>query len=218
MRFARGPLALVAAALASVCVESTFAQCDEDVVHQYLVTPGASIRLLSPHGAAAIGGSYSLQVVDAPALTIGLLIWSEVEDPVFDPVVGAVLHVGNPYQQIVFATKANGTSRFLLLTPVVRREYRSILAKVGRWLAAEQPTVASPADWTRGVCAAWVAQVTRTRIGDYAQRRVGLAGRVGRQLRAVRVRTIAVAAVGARSPTMRSRTARTAQARARELP
>src|SRR4051812_6403444 len=68
------------------------------------------------------------------------------------------------------------------LTPEVRREYRSILAKVGRWLAAEQPAIATPADWTRETCAAWVARVTRARVGDYAQRRVNLVGRVGRRL------------------------------------
>ncbi|MFL4975351.1 MAG: tyrosine-type recombinase/integrase [Microvirga sp.] len=68
------------------------------------------------------------------------------------------------------------------LTPEVRREYRSILAKVGRWLAAEQPAIATPADWTRETCAAWVARVTRASVGDYAQRRVNLVGRVGRRL------------------------------------
>ena len=68
------------------------------------------------------------------------------------------------------------------LTPRVRREYRSILAKTGRWLTAEQPNIATPADWTRETCAAWVARVTRIGIGDYAQRRVGLVGRVGRRL------------------------------------
>jgi hypothetical protein len=68
------------------------------------------------------------------------------------------------------------------LTPTVRREYRGILAKVGRWLAAEQPAVVAPTDWTREVCAAWVARVTRAGIGDYAQRRVGLAGRLGHRL------------------------------------
>src|SRR4029077_18373959 len=54
--------------------------------------------------------------------------------------------------------------------------------KVGRWLAAEQPAIATPADWTRETCAAWVARVTRASVGDYAQRRVNLVGRVGRRL------------------------------------
>lgn len=68
------------------------------------------------------------------------------------------------------------------LTPTVRREYRGILAKAGRWLAAERPDIRTPADWTRETCAAWVARVVRIRIGDYAQRRVGLAGRLGRPI------------------------------------
>jgi integrase len=65
------------------------------------------------------------------------------------------------------------------LTPVVRRTHRGILAMAGRWLAAEQPNITTPGDWTRETCAAWV---TRTSVGDYAQRRVGLAGRGGRRL------------------------------------
>ena len=68
------------------------------------------------------------------------------------------------------------------LTPEVRREYRSILTMAGRWLSAAQPGIASPADWTRETCAAWVAQVVRTGVGDFAQRRVGLTSRLGRRL------------------------------------
>jgi hypothetical protein len=63
-----------------------------------------------------------------------------------------------------------------------RREYRSILVMAGRWLAVSQPGIASPADRTRETCAAWVAQVTRTSIGVFAQRRTGLADRLGRRL------------------------------------
>ena len=70
----------------------------------------------------------------------------------------------------------------LMLTPVVRRIHRGILAMAGRWLTAEQPAITAPADWTRDTCAAWVARLTRAGIGDYAQRRVGLTGRVGRRL------------------------------------
>ena len=62
----------------------------------------------------------------------------------------------------------------------VRREYRNILAKTGRWLTAKQPTIATPADWTREICTAWVARVVRIGIGDFAQRRVGR--RLGRRL------------------------------------
>jgi integrase len=70
------------------------------------------------------------------------------------------------------------------LSHAVRREYRSILAKTGRWLTAEQPGVETPDDWTRELCAAWVARVVRMTVGDFAQRRVGLSARLGRPLAA----------------------------------
>jgi hypothetical protein len=68
------------------------------------------------------------------------------------------------------------------LTPEVRREYRSILAKTGRWLAREHPGVTEPSDWTRELCAAFVARVTNMAVGDFAQRRSGLAKRLGHLL------------------------------------
>lgn len=70
------------------------------------------------------------------------------------------------------------------LTPVVRREYRSLLAKTGRWLATEKPAIKAPGDWTRETCAEWVARIVCMKVGDFAQRRVGLAGRIGRPLAA----------------------------------
>ena len=70
------------------------------------------------------------------------------------------------------------------LTPEVRREYRSILAKTGRWLAREHPGVTEPSHWSRELCAAFVARVTKMAIGDFAQRRVGLSTRLGRPLAA----------------------------------
>ena len=69
-------------------------------------------------------------------------------------------------------------------TPEVRREYRSILAKAGRWMAREQPGVEAPGDWTRATCAAFVARVDRMRVGDFAQRRAGLERRAGQPLAA----------------------------------
>ncbi|WP_201842955.1 tyrosine-type recombinase/integrase, partial [Microvirga zambiensis] len=65
------------------------------------------------------------------------------------------------------------------LTPAVRREYRSILSKVGRWMTQEQPGVAAPGDWTRATCAAYVARVDRMLIGDFAQRRSSIEARAG---------------------------------------
>lgn len=56
------------------------------------------------------------------------------------------------------------------LTPRVRKDLRAIMAKVGRWLAREQPRVTDPADWTRQTCAAWVAAIDRMQIGEFTQR------------------------------------------------
>jgi hypothetical protein len=58
------------------------------------------------------------------------------------------------------------------LTPKVRSSTRAVLGKAGRWMAAEQPDVAGPADWSRQTCASWVAAVDRMSVGDYVQRAV----------------------------------------------
>jgi integrase len=65
------------------------------------------------------------------------------------------------------------------LTPKVRSIIRTIMAKAGRWLAAEHPEISEPDQWTRQTCASWVASVDRMSVGDYVQRREGLAGREG---------------------------------------
>ena len=65
------------------------------------------------------------------------------------------------------------------LTPKVRAIIRTIIAKTGRWLAAEHPEITEPAEWTRQTCAAWVAAIDRMSVGDYVQRRDALAGREG---------------------------------------
>ena len=53
------------------------------------------------------------------------------------------------------------------LTPKVRAIVRTIMAKAGRWLAAEHPEITEPGQWTRSTCAAWVAAVDRMTVGDY---------------------------------------------------
>ncbi|UQI45860.1 tyrosine-type recombinase/integrase [Streptomyces sp. HU2014] len=55
------------------------------------------------------------------------------------------------------------------LTPKIRSSYRSVLAKIGRWLAAEHPETTEPGQWTRQTCAAWVAAVDRMAVGDFSQ-------------------------------------------------
>ncbi|HUO37499.1 MAG TPA: hypothetical protein VMU34_06555 [Mycobacterium sp.] len=65
------------------------------------------------------------------------------------------------------------------VTPKVRATIRTIMAKAGRWLAAEHPQITEPAQWTRATCAAWVAAVDQMSVGDWVQRRDGLGVRVG---------------------------------------
>lgn len=55
------------------------------------------------------------------------------------------------------------------LTPKIRDGYRSVLAKIGRWLAAEHPEITEPGQWTRQTCASWVAAVDRMAVGDFSQ-------------------------------------------------
>ncbi len=70
------------------------------------------------------------------------------------------------------------------LSPKVRDSHRSLLSKVGRWLAAEHPQITEPAQWTRQTCAAWVAAVDRLRVGDYVQRLASHAKRTGQPITA----------------------------------
>jgi hypothetical protein len=65
------------------------------------------------------------------------------------------------------------------LTPKIRTNYRSVLAKIGRWLSAEHPEVAEPAQWTRQTCAAWVATVDRMRSATSPSGRTACAPRTG---------------------------------------
>ncbi|HUY98183.1 MAG TPA: site-specific integrase, partial [Verrucomicrobiae bacterium] len=56
------------------------------------------------------------------------------------------------------------------LAPHTRRHMRGDLLKAGRWLAATHPLVREPAQWTRAVCAAYVAAIDRMRVGDFVAR------------------------------------------------
>ena len=69
------------------------------------------------------------------------------------------------------------------LTPKVRATIRTVLAKAGRWMAAEQPGIAGPPDWTRQACASRVAAVDRMSVGDYVQRTVTTGSAAGEPLK-----------------------------------
>ncbi|QCX82895.1 site-specific tyrosine recombinase XerC (plasmid) [Streptomyces sp. YIM 121038] len=70
------------------------------------------------------------------------------------------------------------------LTPKIHRSYRSVLAKIGRWLAAEHPEITEPNQWTRQTCTSWVAAVDRMTVGDFSQWTHGMRsqGRLGKPL------------------------------------
>jgi len=48
------------------------------------------------------------------------------------------------------------------LTPKVRSSTRAVPGKAGRWMAAEQPDAAGPADWSRQTCA-WADEISEGR-------------------------------------------------------
>jgi hypothetical protein len=63
-----------------------------------------------------------------------------------------------------------------------RKGRRNQMLRMGRWLGAEHPEIQEPGQWTRELCAAWVAAVDRLRIGDYIQSDGSLQERIGEPL------------------------------------
>lgn len=76
-----------------------------------------------------------------------------------------------------------------------RHSLRLHLHKLGRWLAAHHPATVEPKQWTRELCAEYVAAVCRMRVGDYTVRKVNQP-RVGEPLSP---RAMASALVAART-------------------
>lgn len=68
------------------------------------------------------------------------------------------------------------------LPPRGRKGRRNQMLRMGRWLAAEHPEIQEPGQWTRELCAAWVAAVGRLRIGDYIQSGDSFQERIGEPL------------------------------------
>jgi integrase len=53
------------------------------------------------------------------------------------------------------------------LQPTTRKAYRSLLIRIGYWLAQTHPEITHPDQWTRELAAAFVAAVVRLRVGDW---------------------------------------------------
>jgi len=60
----------------------------------------------------------------------------------------------------------------------VSKVYR--LFQTGRWLAAEQPGISGPGDWTRETAAAYVAAVDRAKVGQWSTPTGPLKGQIGK--------------------------------------
>jgi len=86
---------------------------------------------------------------------------------------------GTSPQWAVWAERWHATSP---LSPRVRATVRTIMAKAGRWLAAEHPEITEPGQWTRQTCAAWVAAVDQMAVGDYVQRHDHIQARAGKPI------------------------------------
>lgn len=61
------------------------------------------------------------------------------------------------------------------VAPATRKHDFVVLARAGRWLAATHPDIVEPGQWTRELCAAYVASLDRARSGEYTERTVGIA-------------------------------------------
>jgi hypothetical protein len=70
------------------------------------------------------------------------------------------------------------------LQPASRVSVVYRLFQAGRWLAAEQPSVRGPADWTREIAAAYVAAVDRATVGRWSTPSGSQKARVGQPLSA----------------------------------
>ena len=70
------------------------------------------------------------------------------------------------------------------VVPASRRTMHGILLQVGRWLAATHPEVQGPHDWTRELCAEYIAAVDRMHVGDWVHQPLnpGLRDRVGKPI------------------------------------
>lgn len=70
------------------------------------------------------------------------------------------------------------------VAPATRKHNLTGLARVGRWLAATHPGIREPGEWTRELCAAYVAALDRSRIGEHTARQGHIEWRLGQPLSA----------------------------------
>ncbi len=111
---------LVAGALLAFALSTPArAQCGDEVVLKYLDSGTTAPALITPRGAPVIGGDFSFRVFEAPPLSMGFLIYSGFDNPVFDPLFDATIWTTTPFFSKSFGTNALGRSGPLFFTSVV---------------------------------------------------------------------------------------------------
>src|SRR5687768_6259323 len=86
-------MSLLLALLLSAPLQST---CQADVLLEELAAGSPGPRLWTPQGAPVLSGSFSLQVLDGPPATAGLLGLSFFESPTFLPAFQALIYPASP--------------------------------------------------------------------------------------------------------------------------
>lgn len=81
----------------------------------------------------------------------------------------------SPIAEGVVAAWADWIERWRRTSTLESRDHlRLHLYKLGRWLGVHHPDVTAPEQWTRDLCAEYVAAACRMRVGDYTVRRIDL--------------------------------------------
>ena len=104
-----------------------------------------------------------------------------VLDPPQPPPAPAPLLVGVPTSWSTWVQRWEATSTLAVST---RRSARGVLLKIGRWLASEHPEALEPANWTREICAAYVAAVDRFHVGAHTGTQNAIQQRLGQPISA----------------------------------
>ena len=87
--------------------------CGDEVVLHELDAGTTGPVLRTPEGAPVVGGSFALRVEGGPPLETGVIFYSPLGTPVFDPVFGATIYPGLPLFYRLFGTNVFGRSKKL---------------------------------------------------------------------------------------------------------
>ncbi len=112
-------LAVAAIALVLFPTAADAQACGTEVVLKRLDAGTVGPELTSPDGAPVIGGPFSLRIENAFPSSSGLLVFSAVDAPFFDPAFGAMFWGGAPFISSFFTTDSEGNSARVVDLPTV---------------------------------------------------------------------------------------------------